>query len=122
MTQLFGVLLIEVERVASKRQMAVLHRIGFCDGLSPVMVNDFTDFNIVECLDSHIRALYVIMDEALSALPEARGRISELNSGMWDRLAGFVQAGIDNGEFNKDGDPSAAAVLIVGLLRGVVMQ
>ena len=117
MTQLFGVLLIEVERVASKRQMAVLHRIGFCDGLSPVMVNDFTDFNIVECLDSHIRALYVIMDEALGALPEARGRISELNSGMWDRLAG-----IDNGEFNKDVDPSAAAVLIVGLLRGVVMQ
>jgi len=72
--------------------------------------------------ESHIRALYVIMGEGLGAVPEVQPKIARLNRGMRNRLTVIVQRGIDAGEFNVNLDPKAAAVLIVGLLRGVVMQ
>jgi AcrR family transcriptional regulator len=81
-----------------------------------------TYFEEVFIRESHIRALYVIMGEALGAVPEARPRIAQLNRGMRDHIAEIVQRGVENGEFRKTVDPNASAVLIVGLLRGVVMQ
>ena len=72
--------------------------------------------------ESHIRALYVIMGEGLGSVPEVQPKIARLNRGMRKRLEVIVQRGIDAGEFNSALDPKASAVLIVGLLRGVVMQ
>lgn len=71
---------------------------------------------------SRIRALYVIMGEALGAVPEVQGEIAQLNDGFRKRLAGMVSDGIESGEFASGVDPQAAAILILGLLRGVTMQ
>ncbi len=71
---------------------------------------------------SRIRALYVIMGEALGAVPEVRGEIAHLNEGFRLRLANLVRRGVDNGEFNSAVDPEAAGILILALLRGVTMQ
>ncbi len=71
---------------------------------------------------SRIRALYVIMGEALGAVPEIQQDIAVLNQGFRDSLANAVQRGIDQGEFRSGVDPEAAAILILGLLRGVTMQ
>ncbi len=71
---------------------------------------------------SRIRALYVIMGEALGAVPEVQEDIAALNDGFRSRLATMVRRGIDNGEFAAGVDPEAAGILILGLLRGVTMQ
>ena len=71
---------------------------------------------------SRIRALYVIMGEALGAVPEVQTEIAHLNEGFRLRLTKLVQRGVDNGEFNSSVDPEAAGILILALLRGVTMQ
>lgn len=71
---------------------------------------------------SRIRALYVIMGEALGTVKEIQGDIATLNEGFRNTLAALVQRGIDNGEFRANVDPNAAAILILGMLRGVTMQ
>ncbi len=81
-----------------------------------------TYFEEVFVRESHIRALYVIMGEGLGSAPEARPKIAQLNRGMRQRLAEIVGRGIVSGEFRSSVDAEGAAVLIVGLLRGVVMQ
>ena len=81
-----------------------------------------TYFEEVFVRESHIRALYVIMGEGLGAVPDVRPKIAQLNRGMRQRIAEIVRRGMQAGEFNAGVDPDAAAVLIVGLLRGVVMQ
>ena len=72
--------------------------------------------------ESRIRALYVIMGEGLGAVPEIQQAIARLNDGIRGYLATILARGVDQGEFREDVDPQAAAVLILGVLRGVVMQ
>jgi AcrR family transcriptional regulator len=79
-------------------------------------------FSEVFVRESRIRALYVIMGEALGAIPEIRSAIAQLNKSTRHILANIIQKGIEAGEFNKTTDPSDAAVIVLGLLRGVVMQ
>ena len=72
--------------------------------------------------EGHMRTLYVIMGEALAAVPEVQEEISRLNDGVRGVIADIVQRGIDNKEFRPEVNPQISAVLILGMLRGVVMQ
>lgn len=72
--------------------------------------------------ESSTRALYVIMGEALGAIPEIRSAIAQLNKSTRHILANIIQKGIEAGDFNKTTNPNDAAVIILGLIRGVVMQ
>lgn len=72
--------------------------------------------------EGHIRALYVIMGEALGSVAEIQPKIAQLNTGMRTHIASIIEYGIDSGEFNQSVNPEAAAVLVVGMLRGVTMQ
>ncbi len=76
----------------------------------------------VSLREGPMRALYVIMGEALGAVPEIRKSIADLNAGARGRLIGIIERGIEQGEFRKDTDTEAAAALIIGALRGLVMQ
>ncbi|MEM7080387.1 MAG: TetR/AcrR family transcriptional regulator [Pseudomonadota bacterium] len=144
--------LIEVGRAAGYTGGLVSHRFGSKEGLLNAVIDNagtrfFEDqlrpaiegehiqsaqqalrnyistyFEEVFVRESHIRALYVIMGEGLGSVPEVRPKIAQLNRGMRQRLGDIVRRGIDSGEFGANVDPDAAAVLIVGLLRGVVMQ
>ncbi|MEM7097617.1 MAG: TetR/AcrR family transcriptional regulator [Pseudomonadota bacterium] len=69
-----------------------------------------------------MRALYAIMGEAVGSVPEIRQSIADLNSGARGRLKDIIQRGINQEEFNPDIDVEAAAALIIGALRGLVMQ
>lgn len=81
-----------------------------------------TYFDEVFLRESHMRALYVIMGEVLGAVPEARPQIAKLNRAMRKRIAAIIEQGIEAREFARSVDPDRSALLIVGLLRGVVMQ
>lgn len=72
--------------------------------------------------EGHMRALYVIMGEALGGDTEVQQAIARFNRGFRQGLASILQRGVDNKEFRADIDPDAGAVLIMGMLRGVVMQ
>ncbi|MEM1435206.1 MAG: TetR/AcrR family transcriptional regulator [Pseudomonadota bacterium] len=72
--------------------------------------------------ESRVRALYVIMGEALGAVEEIQPEVAKLNKGFRASLARMIEEGIATGEFAGNIDPKAAAFLILGLLRGVTMQ
>jgi len=72
--------------------------------------------------ESHLRALYVIMGEALGGDEEIQQDVAEFNKRARGRIASIVQRGIDSGEFKQEVDAAAAGVLIMGMLRGVIMQ
>lgn len=72
--------------------------------------------------ESRMRALYVIMGECLGSVPEVRTSIANLNKSARSVIADIVQRGVNSGEFRQSLEPAAAAVLILGLLRGTVMQ
>ena len=81
-----------------------------------------TYFNQGFSHESHFRALYVIMGEALGSVPEVRPQIAQLNREMRKSIRTIVERGIEAGEFAQNINPHSSALLIVGLLRGVVMQ
>ncbi len=72
--------------------------------------------------ESDLRAIYVIMGEALGDDEEIQQAVAAFNQRTRRCITSIVQRGIDNGEFNKGIAAEDAGVLIMGLLRGVVMQ
>lgn len=87
-------------------------------------LNNYIDIYLkeVSLREGPMRALYVIMGEALGAVPEIREPIASLNSGARARLERIIARGIEAKEFRDDVDASASAALIIGALRGLVMQ
>jgi AcrR family transcriptional regulator len=81
-----------------------------------------TYFKELATREKSMRALYVIMGEALGAVPEIQKDIAKLNEGVRFVIAEMVERGVKSGAFRPDVDPGTAAVIILGLLRGVAMQ
>ncbi|MEM7017000.1 MAG: TetR family transcriptional regulator C-terminal domain-containing protein, partial [Pseudomonadota bacterium] len=87
-------------------------------------LNNYIEIYLKEATvrEGRMRALYIIMGEALGAVPEIQESITQLNQGVRGVLATIIQKGIESGEFSADTNPELSAVLIHGMLRGVVMQ
>ena len=87
-------------------------------------INNYIDIYLTEVSlrEGPMRALYVIMGEALGAVPEIRQSIANLNAGARGILVNILKRGIEQREFRADLDTEAAAALIIGALRGLVMQ
>ena len=71
---------------------------------------------------SRIRALHVIIGEALGGMPQVHDQIVKVNRAFRRHVEGYIVHGIGTGTFRADLDPVATATIIVGLLRGVTMQ
>ncbi len=71
---------------------------------------------------SRIRALHVIIGEALGGMPQVHDQIVKVNRAFRRHVEGYIVDGIRTGAFRADLDPTEATVIIVGLLRGVTMQ
>ena len=72
--------------------------------------------------EERMRALYVVMGEALGPVAEINGVFAELNRSFRVAARGWIQAGVDAGEIRSDIDPDVEAVAFVGMLRGVGTQ
>ncbi|MEP3245369.1 MAG: TetR/AcrR family transcriptional regulator [Sneathiella sp.] len=79
-------------------------------------------FRDVSDQEGRIRALYVIMGEALGSLPEIEDEIIRVNHVFRNQIQTFLAEGVRRGEFAAAFNIDAAALAIVGLLRGVAMQ
>lgn len=71
---------------------------------------------------SRIRALHVVIGEALGGMPQVHDQIVKVNRAFRRHVEGYIVDGIRTGAFRADLDPTEATVIIVGLLRGVTMQ
>jgi AcrR family transcriptional regulator len=72
--------------------------------------------------EERMRALYVLMGEALGPVTEINPVFAELNRNFRSAACSRMQAGIDAGEIRPDVDPDAEAAAFIGMLRGVAMQ
>ncbi|MEM9037170.1 MAG: TetR/AcrR family transcriptional regulator [Actinomycetota bacterium] len=71
---------------------------------------------------TRLRALYVLLGEALGGMDELDEQVALVNRVFRDHIAGYVRLGQRQREFRADVDADQSAVVIVGVLRGVVTQ
>jgi AcrR family transcriptional regulator len=69
-----------------------------------------------------MRALYVLMGEALGPVAEINEVFADLNRGFRVNARTSIERGIERGEIRSDLDTDAEAALFVGMLRGVSQQ
>jgi AcrR family transcriptional regulator len=81
-----------------------------------------TYLNELVIREERMRALYVLMGEALGPVAEINPVFVELNRSFRSASCSQLQAGIDAGEIRPDVDPDAEAAAFIGMLRGVAMQ
>ena len=67
-------------------------------------------------------AFLLMWSEAVASDPVLAPLFVERDAWFRDLLAGYVRCGVDDGSIRPDVDPAAAAVSLLGLLRGVGMQ
>jgi len=72
--------------------------------------------------EEYMRALYVLMGEALGPVAEINEVFAELNSGFRSSARAWIREGVDAKEIRSDLDPDAEAAVFVGMLRGVATQ
>jgi len=84
------------------------------------MIDTYLDELVVR--EERMRALYVLMGEALGPVPESNDLFAELNRGFRVTARDWIEAGIAAGEIRPDVNPEAEAALFVGMLRGVANQ
>lgn len=118
-----GLLLAAVKRI-SRRFLHDQLGSAIQQANAAASLNNFIELYLREASlrEGPMRALYVIMGEALGGVPEIRKPIADLNAGTRDTVARIIRQGIRDGEFNAAVDADAAAALIIGALRGMVMQ
>lgn len=68
------------------------------------------------------RALLALMSEAVTQDSETVQILAEYNHSVMEHLAGYIRQGIDSGEIRAQVDPLASALLILGTLRGMMLQ
>ncbi|GAA4548711.1 TetR/AcrR family transcriptional regulator [Pseudonocardia xishanensis] len=71
---------------------------------------------------ARMRALYLLMFEALLPIPLLRERMAELHRGMRESVAACIARGVDDGTVDPAVDVPRAARLFVGALRGAAYQ
>ena len=87
-------------------------------------MRDFLElyFKDVAQNEVRIRALHVLIGEALGALPEIQDEITNVYTLFRGDIARFIRYGLQSGEYRDDLDIDQTSILIVGILRGITMQ
>lgn len=91
-------------------------------GLDALCVAVDTYLGELVAREERMRALYVLMGEALGPVAEINAVFAELNRKFRDSARGWIQSGVAAGEIRADVNPEAEAAVFVGMLRGVAMQ
>jgi AcrR family transcriptional regulator len=118
-----GLLRALVERAASRfYQDQLLAATRDRSGLDALCASMDTYLDELMVRPEHMRALYVLMGEALGPVSEINEVFAELNHGFRKSAVAWIREGMRAGEIRSDLDPDAEAALFVGMLRGVATQ
>ncbi len=91
-------------------------------GIEALCVLADTYFGELIVREERMRALYVLMGEALGPVSEINEVFAELNRGFRMNAVRVIEEGMERGEIRPDLDPDAEAGLFVGMLRGIALQ
>jgi len=91
-------------------------------GLNALCASLDTYLDELEVREEHMRALYVLMGEALGPVAEINEVFADLNRGFRLSARAWIQEGMEAHEIRSDLDPDAEAAVFVGMLRGVATQ
>ena len=91
-------------------------------GLDALCASLDTYMGELEVREEHMRALYVLMGEALGPVAEINEVFAELNRGFRRSARAWIREGMEAREIRSDLDPDAEAAVFVGMLRGVATQ
>lgn len=91
-------------------------------GLDALCAFADTYLNELTARQARLRALYVLMGEALGPVPEIRGIFGEVNQEIRRAIESCIRSGIDDRQIRSDCDPVTEAAACVALLRGVSIQ
>lgn len=69
-----------------------------------------------------VRALYLLYMESLTVAPDLHAQISQMGHDNRDGLANHLREAQRMGEIDRDIDPKAYAMVILGAIRGVITQ
>lgn len=118
-----GLLRELVGRIAGRFYEDQIHpATGGQSGLDALCATADTYLDELKVREERMRALYVLMGEALGPVSEVGDVFAELNRGFRVNARRLIEDGIARGEIREDLDPDAEAGLFVGMLRGVALQ
>ncbi|MGB3866170.1 MAG: TetR/AcrR family transcriptional regulator [Xanthobacteraceae bacterium] len=85
---------------------------------------DFIDFYLgrSDPTWNNTRALFVLMAEAITDDSETGRVLSTYNRNVLSWLVEYFRDGIASGEMRSDVDPMSAAAIVLGAVRGVILQ
>ena len=118
-----GLLRALVERAAGRfYQDQLLAATQGKSGLDALCASMDTYLDELVVREEYMRALYVLMGEALGPVAEINEVFAELNRGFRLSARTWIREGMDAEEVRSDLDPDAEAAVFVGMLRGVATQ
>ncbi len=118
-----GLLRALVERAAGRfYQDQLLTATRGKSGLDALCASMDTYLDELVVREEYMRALYVLMGEALGPVSEINEVFAELNRGFRKSARAWIREGMMAEEIRSDLDPDAEAVVFVGMLRGVATQ
>lgn len=71
---------------------------------------------------SSVRALYVVMGEALGAIAEVQEEVADFNALSRAKLAEILENGINTGQVPRHINPDTSALLVLAMIRGITQQ
>ncbi len=79
-------------------------------------------FDELRLRPGRLKALYVLMGEAIGPVPDIRPVFAKLNDQMRRGIEVWIQQGLDEGCIRSDVDSGTQALMIVAMFRGVTSQ
>ncbi|MFU2325800.1 TetR/AcrR family transcriptional regulator [Pseudomonas sp. NFX98] len=71
---------------------------------------------------TNARALLALMAEGVTVESESAAILAEYNNSVRMTLAKQIEIGIANGEIHSDNDPLTTATVLIGTMRGMILQ
>jgi len=71
---------------------------------------------------TNARALLALMAEGVTVESESAAILAEYNNSVRMTLAKQIEIGIGNGEIHADNDPLTTATVLIGTMRGIILQ
>jgi len=101
-----------VEDKAPRRQPGLDTLLGYIDAY---FLRDDAEW-------TNARALLALMAEGVTVESESAAILAEYNNSVRMTLAKQIEIGIANGEIHADNDPLTTATVLIGTMRGMILQ
>lgn len=106
------------DRIAAALTAVAEDRSGTLSGLDVIFVTVDSYLELFEDPDPDIRALLVMWGSTFPSLSSVEGMV-EAERRSYDGLAEVISAGQRDGSIREDAQPTASAVLLLGMIRGI---